>query len=42
MAAVIGFGNELPDVLKDHYPQLEDTDPYVCDLDGNIIDGIDF
>jgi hypothetical protein len=27
MAAVVGFDNDLPDVLKDHYPKIEDDWP---------------
>ncbi|MDR3352307.1 MAG: hypothetical protein LBO00_04725 [Zoogloeaceae bacterium] len=43
MAAVIGFDNELPDVLKGHYPRLEDDfDGNIRDMDGNVIGQVDF
>jgi hypothetical protein len=42
MAAVIGFSHELPDVLKDHYPQIEEDDwpeeDYI-DKDGVVVIG---
>jgi hypothetical protein len=47
MAAVIGWNHELPDVLKDHYPQYEDEfgddfDGYLRDEDGKIIGEVMF
>jgi hypothetical protein len=42
MAAVIGYCNELPDVLKDHYPQIPETDDAIYDMDGNVIGHVDF
>jgi hypothetical protein len=37
IAAVIGSGWALPDELADDYPQCPEQDPYVRDMDGNII-----
>jgi hypothetical protein len=42
MAAVVGWNHQLPDVLKDHYPQLEDDglpDEDYVDEDGVIVIG---
>jgi hypothetical protein len=42
MAAVVGFDNELPDVLKDHYPQIKEDDwpeEDYLDKDGVIVIG---
>jgi hypothetical protein len=44
LAAVIGWSHELPSILADHYPQVEnaDWDGAVYDDDGNIIDYVTF
>jgi hypothetical protein len=42
LAAIIGYSHELPDVLKDHYPQLEEDewpDETYVDEDGVVVIG---
>jgi hypothetical protein len=38
MAAVIGFDNELPEVLKGHYPQYDEQAQFGADFDGYLRD----
>jgi hypothetical protein len=42
LAAVVGESNVLPPELADCYPECEDVDPNVYDLEGNVVGQVDF
>jgi hypothetical protein len=42
LAVVVGWAHQLPPELADYYPECEDVDPNVYDLEGNVVGQVDF